>query len=111
MKRETITLKDIDPNTIINEFIKKIPPSFNYKNYNGGGVIVVFDYYYYRIKSKLSATIIFDVINQNECRVHVIISGGSGYGFSLGAEKHLIKQIKKFLQDKPTVNYFNINLR
>jgi len=74
-------------------YIKKIEKP-NYKM-----TIIIAEKEYLRIRSNLTLTIIAEETD-NKTTVEVISSGGKNdIGFSLGAEKHAVKSVVKFLEE------------
>lgn len=75
-------------------FVKKI------KEPNCKITIFIAEYYYYRINSTLTLTLIVEE-NTDGISVEIISSGGKEglYGFSYGAEKNAVKRIVNLLKE------------
>lgn len=96
MKQEVLTLRGVNANQLVNNFYHSFRPKsiITKRNFH----VYVLEKYYYRTSSEVAATIIFELIDQNFLKVHIIIAGGSDmFGFTLGAQNSMLKRIKKNL--------------
>ena len=98
MIQESLTLEGIDPEELISGFKAKFSPDFSYTNFNGSTIVFIIEEYSFRISSNLSAIIIFDFMNEKNCLINMIASGG-GTGLlelSWGSEKSMLKKLRRF---------------
>ena len=68
-----------------------------YSDDSGKIIVLVGERYYFRIESNLAATIIIDRINENQYQIVIAVAGGKHgiLGISWGAEKSMLKKLKK----------------
>lgn len=98
MKQESFTLEGIDPEVLISKFLSKFQISFSFINFNGTTRVFIIERYYFRVSSNLSATVIFDFKDENNCLINIIASGG-GTGIlqiKWGSEKSMLKELRNF---------------
>ncbi|NBG88653.1 hypothetical protein [Isachenkonia alkalipeptolytica] len=68
---------------------------------SGDNLYIIYgEKYYYRNKSRIFATITMHRRADNECRINILLGGGSGgVTVTLGAEKNLMKKIIKRVEE------------
>ena len=98
MEHESFTLKGIDPEALISKFLNKFPPTFSFINFNGTTRVFIIEKYYFRVSSNLSAIVIFDFKNENNCLINIIASGGATGLLQIkwGSEKSMLKELRNF---------------
>ncbi len=98
MEQESFTLEGIDPEVLISKFTSKFPPAFSFINFNGTTRVFIIEEYYFRVSSNLSATVIFDFKNDNNCLINIIASGGATGLLQIkwGSEKSMLKKLRNF---------------
>ncbi|MBN1802221.1 MAG: hypothetical protein JW891_11985 [Candidatus Lokiarchaeota archaeon] len=95
METQTIQIHDVDFERVVDAFVSVYRPSYEYINTNGTVRTYITEQYYFRVKSDLSITVIFDFIRQE---VNIIVSGGSSglLGVTWGAERNMLKKLVDF---------------
>lgn len=98
MKQESFTLEGIDPEALISKFVIYFRPVFSYINFNGTTRVFIIEEFYFRVSSNLSAIVIFDFKNENNCLINMIASGGATGLLQIkwGSEKSMLKKLRNF---------------
>ncbi len=95
METQTIKIDDVDFTQVVDAFINVYRPSYEYINTDSTIRTYITEQYYFRVKSDLSLTVIFDFIRRE---VNIIVSGGSSglLGVTWGAERNMLKKLVQF---------------
>ncbi|MBN1802220.1 MAG: hypothetical protein JW891_11980 [Candidatus Lokiarchaeota archaeon] len=95
-----VNLVNINIEEVYSKFSEDIQPNFEYENPDGSVKVYIKEIYYYRIKSNLSATIIFEQQDTNKYFVYIVVSGGASglFGITWGAENNMMKKLAKYFE-------------
>jgi hypothetical protein len=98
MEQESFTLEGIEPEVLISKFLGNFTPAFSFINFNETTRVFIIERFYFRVSSNLSAIVIFDFKNENNCLINMIASGGATGLFQIkwGSEKSMLKELRNF---------------
>jgi len=97
MRSDKFIINDIELDNLIVKINQEVDFLSRYEDNSGKIVVLVVEKFYFRIESNLAATIIFDRINESQYQIVIAVAGGRHglLGISWGAEKSMLKKIKK----------------
>ena len=97
MESDKFIISHIELDNLIAKINREVDFLSRYSDDSGKIIVLVGERYYFRIESNLAATIIIDRINENKYQIVIAVAGGKHgiLGISWGAEKSMLKKLKK----------------
>ncbi|MFX1238985.1 MAG: DUF6054 family protein [Promethearchaeota archaeon] len=101
VKAYEIRLENDNMELFFCEFSEAFNPNFMHESKNGSIRTYIFEWYYVRISSYLSTTVIFEMVDSNKYIINIIVSGGAqGHlGLTWGSERNMMKKLIEFFSE------------
>jgi len=101
MESEKFIINHIELDNLIAKINREVDYLSRYTDDSGKIIVLVAERFYFRIESNLAATIIIDRINERQYQIVIVVAGGRHglWGISWGAEKSMLKRLKRILMD------------
>lgn len=102
MESDKFIINHIDLDNLIAKISLQVDFLSRYNDESDKIIVLVGERYFFRIESNLAVTIIIDRINENQYQIVIAVAGGSHgfFGISWGAEKSMLKKIKRIFIEK-----------